>query len=85
MRRSKAVDLVLVLSAAALADCGGDRARHCLDANNNQVDTRNCSTGGHAAAYHWYSGGTGGASAESTTTHGVIGAAGEAHGAGGGE
>lgn len=65
------------------------------------VDQRNCADPAQSNTYHWYYGGPSGpvavgahvsggsaspsGEAESATSHGVIGAAGEAHGAAGGE
>ena len=92
----------MISASAALADCGTERVRRCVDASNTVVDNQNCESPTSSGAYHWYYGGTSGyvpvgghvsggsdsagaAGADAATSHGVIGAAGEAHGAAGGE
>jgi len=106
LKRSRTVELFLVVSAAAvLTDCSPDTAsvRRCVDENNTVVDSQNCRVS-QGQPYHWYYGGSSGyapigtrvsggsispgagsGEAESSTAHGVFGAAGEAHGGGGGE
>ena len=99
MKRSRSVELFLVVSAAAaMTGCSSERER-CVDGNNNIVEDRNCQ-GPTTGVYHWYYGGSssggavgshvsggsttpGAGDADSATSHGVIGGAGEAHGAGG--
>ena len=96
MKRSRKIDLVLLLSAAAaLSDCGRTD-RRCVDRDNIVTDPSNCANSS-PDSYHWYYGGTSGSTPvgahvtggstdpSSATTRGVFGGEGAAHAGGGGE
>ena len=94
MKRSNAVQLVLLVSAAgALEGCG---RQQCIDRNNVVVDDAYCEGQAPAGSfgYRWYNSGASSGVAVGTTvdpasgtTRGVFGAAGDAaggHGSSGG-
>ncbi|HEY1217061.1 MAG TPA: hypothetical protein VGE93_25830 [Bryobacteraceae bacterium] len=73
MKRSSAVGLVLVTTAAAaMTACNGKPTRYCVGAYNQVVDDRECQDGRRTSGGvpHWYYGGARGAVAPGTRLSG---------------
>jgi len=64
MKRSRAVHLIVIASAAAaIESCGAPPPRHCIDGNNVVIDERICENPDQyppSHGYHWYYGGSSG-------------------------